>query len=77
MKRWTVLLITMVGISGCGWAGKLDAMSKLDVSRATYKACIAQHRTGASACEAERVSYQSDLADAGRLRGVLTSWHWL
>ena len=77
MKQLMVVLVTAVGVSGCGWAAKLDAISKLDASRAAYRACIAQHENDASECEAERMTYQADLADAGRPRGVLTSWRWL
>ena len=77
MKQWMVVLVTVAGVSGCGWSAKLDAMSKLDASRATFRACIAQHKNALSQCEAERVTYQVDLMDAGRPRGVLTSWRWL
>ena len=77
MKQSMVALIVMVAVSGCGWTGKLDAMSRLDASRAVYRACVAEHKNELSRCEAERVAYQADLADAGRQRGVLTSWRWL
>jgi hypothetical protein len=72
-----VVLVTAIGVSGCGWTGKLDAMSKLDVSRASKRFCTAKYNNDASKCEAERVSYETDLKDAGRRRGVLTSWRWL
>ncbi len=77
MKPWMAVLIAAVAVSGCGWAEKLDALSRLDVSRAAYRACVAEHKSDQAQCESQRISYQADLEDAGRPRGVLTLWSWL
>ncbi|HYM18632.1 MAG TPA: hypothetical protein VEU06_08720, partial [Micropepsaceae bacterium] len=70
------VLATALGIAGCGWAAKVEAISRLDGSRAAYRACIDQNKNSPSHCETERKTYQADLADAGRPRGFFTWWPW-
>jgi len=74
-RRGAVLAMGLL-IAGCGWAAKLEAISRLDGSRAAYRACTAQGKNDPQQCETERKAYEADLADAGRPRGVFTGWSW-
>jgi hypothetical protein len=70
------LLATVLGIAGCGWAAKVEAISRLDVSRSAYRTCVAQNKDAPSRCETERRTYEADQADAAQPRGVFTWWPW-
>jgi hypothetical protein len=74
LKKLGVVLIGSVWLCGCGIVGKLDAISNLEASSASYKACLAEHRRDATSCEVQRASYQADLSEAQRTRGMLTNW---
>jgi hypothetical protein len=71
------VLLSAACLSACGITGKLDAVSHMEASGTSYKACLAEHKRDPSACDAARVTYQADLADAQKMRGVLTDWRWL
>jgi hypothetical protein len=68
------LLFCALCLTGCGTLGKLDAVSNLDASRASYQECIAENVRDLSACEPRRVTYEADLAEAQRTPGTLTDW---
>ena len=74
--RRGAVLAMMLLIMGCGWAAKVEAISRLEGSRAAYRACAAQIKDDPRRCETERKTYEADLADAGRPRGVFTWWPW-
>jgi hypothetical protein len=77
MKReFVAVLMATLGLSACGITGKLDAVSKLEASRASYRQCLAQ-RDNATNCELQKARYQTDIMEAGRTRGTLTDWRWL
>lgn len=74
---WLAVLVGAACLAGCGITGKLDAVSNMEASGASYDACRAEHGRGAPTCEALRVRYQADLTEAGKMRGILTDWRWL
>jgi hypothetical protein len=74
LKKLSAVLIASVCLCGCGIVGKLDAVSNLEASSVSYKACLAEHRRDAAPCEVQRASYQADLSEAQRTRGMLTNW---
>jgi hypothetical protein len=76
MKRIAVL-VGAACLSACGITGKLDAVSSMEASGASYRSCMVDHSSDSTTCEAQRVRYQADLAEAGKMRGVLTDWRWL
>ena len=77
MKSKTIaMLMVALSLGACGITGKLDAVSNLEASRASYKRCLAQQGRGTN-CELQKARYQSDIDDAGRTRGTLTDWRWL
>jgi hypothetical protein len=74
MKNAVAALIAAIYLCGCGIIGKLDAVSNLETSSASYKACLAEHEHDVAPCEARRVTYQIGLSEAQRTRGMLTNW---
>jgi len=75
-KEMATLLIAALSLSACGITGKLDAMSNLEASRASYKVCLAQ-RDSDTSCALQKARYENDIMDASRTRGTLTDWRWL
>jgi hypothetical protein len=75
-KKAAAVLMAALGLSACGITGKLDAVSNLEASRASYRLCLAR-REAATNCELQKARYESDINDAGRTRGTLTDWRWL
>jgi uncharacterized protein YceK len=72
-----VLMTTATCLGGCGVMGKLDAVSNLEASVDSYKACVAQYGKDAPACDGQRVEYRHDLEEAQKTRGVLTNWRFI
>jgi uncharacterized protein YceK len=70
-----MMVMAAVWLSGCGIVSKLDAMSSMSESAASYRACVAEHKKiEGEACENQRLIYQRDLSEAQRTRGILTNW---
>lgn len=76
MKQLAILL-SAACLCGCGLIGKLDAVSSMERSAASYRACLADHRRDTATCEDRRATYQTDLAQAQKTRGILTDWRRL
>ena len=76
MKKHLAVLTAALSLCGCGIVGKLDAVSNLEAARNSYKMCLAEHGEGAN-CEIQRAAYRSNLMDAEKTQGTLTSWRWL
>lgn len=72
MKTLLVVL-TALALSACGITGHNQAAAAADTSLAAYKACLAQHQTDVNACEAARLTYEADLANLNRPRGVINN----
>ncbi|HXI99595.1 MAG TPA: hypothetical protein VNH44_00135 [Micropepsaceae bacterium] len=72
-----ILLFSALCLCGCGLVGKLDAVSNMELSGASYRACLAEHKHDAAACEDRHIAYQTDLAEAQKTRGILTNWRRL
>jgi hypothetical protein len=62
VKHIVIGLLLAALLSSCGIAAKVNARNDTEVSKATYKACLAQHSQDVSACEGARQAYEADLA---------------
>lgn len=60
---WKVMIWGMVALSlaGCGVVAMQRARSDMEESKAAYKACLEQHPSDVSACEALEKVYEADL----------------
>jgi hypothetical protein len=76
MKRLAALLCA-VSLFGCGLVGKLDAVSNMELSGTSYRACLAEHSHDGAACEDQRTAYRTNLGEAQKTRGILTDWRRL
>ena len=70
MWKIIILSLAMLSLLGCGAAAIQRARSDMEESKAAYKACLEQHPSDVSACEALEKGYEADLKalDAVKIR---------
>jgi hypothetical protein len=61
MRRSLIAIggIVCIALAGCGDGGKADARSEMEVSRAAYQFCLAQHPDAPETCDSAKASFQS------------------
>ena len=64
------MLVGAACLAGGSVMGKLDTVSNMEASGASYNKCVAEHKLDALACEALRGRYQGNLADAEEMRAL-------
>ena len=64
LGRCLIFLTLSAILSHCGVAAKINARNKMEVSKAAYKDCkdcLARNPRNVPACEASRLSYETDM----------------
>ena len=61
MWKIIILGLAMLSLMGCGVVAMQKARSDMEESKAAYKACLEQHPTDVSVCEALEKIYEVDL----------------
>ena len=55
------IVLSVLALSGCGIAAKIDARNDMQQSKLDYKNCLANNPSNPKACEATRLAYEADL----------------
>ena len=71
--KYLIAALAALALCACGIADKRAANAQLDASLAGYKACLAVNTNNVMACEATRLTYQADLVNSTRPRGVISN----
>ena len=57
----TVICVASVALAACGGGAKVNTRGDMEVSRAAYQFCLAQHPDAPQTCDSARASYDAGM----------------
>ena len=57
----TAIGIVSVALAGCGGGAKVNTRNDMEVSKAAYQFCLAQHPNAPQTCDSSKASYDAGL----------------